>query len=215
MADESKESDDPLLGPLYEDVWQCCEHLDSSDSQFTRRVLIRSSFAFFEGVTNSLRMMATSWLTSGRSQLDVQSAQTLTLLQEDVPRPDRTGKISYETNRTPFLNYFAFVLRTSAEHFAIDAAGFFADNGWNNLQIALRARHRLTHPKRAQDANVTDDEITATRDAHRWVFNCYIKIAQGMAKRQVELAQQWVELEAKASELEARSRAVPLSSKQT
>jgi hypothetical protein len=175
------EVNDPLLRPLFNDLLDCEDMFAKSDSQFVRRSFVRSSFAFIEGQLNWLRVQLIQWLTARPPQGIVSFAATLTLLQEEVPRPDRRGKLSNDSNRLPFLNHCAFVLRTAAEHAGADADSFFSDNGWNELQKSLDVRHRITHPKRPEELDVTDAEIDSMRESHRWFLKCIVEVINAFA----------------------------------
>ena len=171
---------DPLLAPLFNDMVDCEDLFDRSDTQFVRRTFVRCSFAFIEGHINWLRTHLIQWLSGNSTQpLDL-LAVTLTLLRDDNPRPDKQGKLSNDSNRLPFLNHCAFVLRTAAEHAGADADQFFSDNGWNEIQKSLTVRHRITHPKCPEDLEIADAEINSVRESHRWIYNCTAAIINAL-----------------------------------
>jgi hypothetical protein len=49
------------------------------------------------------------------------------------------------------------------------------------MQKALDVRHRLTHPKRPEELDVTDAEIDSMRESHRWLFNCTVDVLNAFA----------------------------------
>jgi len=51
---------------------------------------------------------------------------------------------------------------------------FFSDSGWSEFQKAVNVRHRLTHPKKNTDMNISDAELTSLHEAVRWYYNANI-----------------------------------------
>ncbi|MET0168243.1 MAG: hypothetical protein ABW318_25045, partial [Vicinamibacterales bacterium] len=64
---------------------------------------------------------------------------------------------------------------------------FFSDNGWRQLQDALKVRDRLTHPKQGSDLVVSDDALRACHEAYTWFGTLVVKkfkeSAKGMMKK--------------------------------
>jgi hypothetical protein len=171
---------EPLLRPLFDDMVECEELLDRSDTQFARRTFVRAAFAFNEGYLYWLKGNVVQWLLGKGSRTGNIEATKLLLLSDDVYRPNRQGKIQSEPNRIPFLNYCAFVLRTAAECWALNPTQLFSDNGWSEMQVALQVRHRITHPKTPGDLDVTAAELGTVREAHRWLFNCLVHVVNSI-----------------------------------
>lgn len=178
----------PLLGPLFDDVVECEELLERSDTQFARRALVRAAFAFNEGYVYWLKGKVTQWLL-GKSCVtgNIEIAKIL-LLSDDSYRPNRQGRIESEPNRIPFLNFCAFVLRTAAECWDFDPTLLFSDNGWKEMQVALEVRHRITHPKKPEDLDISDAELYSISEAHRWLFNCLAGILNSIPRDSEEAA---------------------------
>jgi hypothetical protein len=166
----------PLLRPLFDDVVECEELLDRSDSQFGRRALVRAAFAFNEGYVYWLKEQVAQWLLGKGWRAKNIEITKLLLLSDEIYRPNRQGKIESEPSRIPFLNFCAFVLRTGAECWDFDPAPFFSDNGWKEMQIALGVRHRITHPKKPEDLEITEEELYSISEGQRWLFNCLVDI---------------------------------------
>jgi len=148
-----------LLTPLHDDVVECEELLDHSDTQFVRRALVRALFAFNEGYLYWLKAHVSKWiLVTGWSKGKIPIIKLL-LLEDNAYRPSRQGKVESEPNRFPFLNYCAFVIRTAAECWNLDPTEPFSDNGWKEMQDDLQVRHRITHPKKPEDLVITEEEL--------------------------------------------------------
>jgi hypothetical protein len=157
--------DDPLFAALIEDYHKCTENLHANDNQFWRRTLFRTAFSFIESLNGLVKEKAVLALCSrGKKQLNITKIE---LLQDFDHRISKTGKLESQQRRQPFLNYTAFILRCLAEESNTEAT-FFSDNGWNEFQKALDVRHRLTHPKKAADMNVSDEELHSLEETFRW-----------------------------------------------
>jgi len=166
----------PLLRPLFDDLVECEELLDRSDTQFARRSFVRSAFAFNEGYVYWLKGVVTKWLLAKGWRTNNIEMTKLLLLSDETYRPNRQGIIESDPNRLPFLNHCAFVIRTAAECRNCNPTSLFSDYGWNELQIALKVRHRITHPKKPEDLEITELELSSTSEGHRWLLNCLVDI---------------------------------------
>ena len=174
---------EPLLRPLFNDLVECEELLKNLDSEFARRTYIRSSFAFIDSTIFWFRGARLTGLLKESLPVTVDKARAIALLSEELGRVEPTGKIGLEPNRIPFKNYAAFVLRQAAEYAGLDPAPLFSDSGWGDFQIALKVRHRITHPKTPEDCSVSDSEMGSVREAHRWLINGITWIVGGMKEK--------------------------------
>jgi hypothetical protein len=169
---------EPLLDPLFQDMVQCSNLLDESDTPFARRAYVRTTFAYFEGFVYWLKGVVTTWVLGMGKRRNEVNLTALYLLSDETLRPNRQGKLESEPNRLPFMNFCAFVLRTAAECFEADPSKFFSDNGWCQMKVALDVRHRITHPKNPEDLSISDEEIDAFTKAHHWLFGCVTGILE-------------------------------------
>lgn len=166
----------PLLRPLFDDVVECEELLDRSDTQFARRALVRAVFAFNEGYLYWLKGVVFQLLLDKSMRSDKTEIAKLLLLWDYTYTPDSVGKIKPVPNRIPFKNHCAFVLRTAAECADFDPSPLFSDNGWEEMQAASHVRDRITHPKKPEDLQITDKELHTISEGSRWLFNSHIDI---------------------------------------
>jgi len=178
--------ENPLIRPLWNDMVECERLFETNDSQFARRTFYRSGFAFIEAQMYWLKDIALNavignYIREGNINVSLASA-----LLDESPTISKTGKLSLEPNRIPFLNYVAFIFRTLAEYIGLDAGAFFSDNSWNELQEAVRVRNRITHPKEPNELNITDEQMDHIRGGLTWVLNCTTDIAN----RQLEIEEQ-------------------------
>jgi hypothetical protein len=167
-----------LIDPLFDDMIQCEAILKQSDSPFARRNLVRATFAYFEGLVYSVKDRMVDSALAGESLRF--TAGVLVNLMDEVPRPNRQGKLELEANRVPFLNSCAFLLRVLAESRGIDSGPFFSDNGWNQMQASLSMRHRITHPKQVEDLEISDSELENIRGAYRWLWDAIDTVIAGV-----------------------------------
>lgn len=174
---------DPLLRPLFEDVCDCEDLLFKLDTQFARRVFVRSGFAFIEGFLYWLKESIQRWLIADASHgLDFEMTR-YHLLLDNTFKPDRKGRLRSEPNRIPFKNYCAFILRTAAECSGYDPERLFSDNGWQDIMKSLRVRHRLTHPKNPEEMIVEENELITLGKAIVWLYNCTGNIVDSAIKK--------------------------------
>jgi hypothetical protein len=176
---------DPFLRPLFNDMVQSEELLDSasvSQLQFARRTYFRTSFAFLDGHLYWLKNHVIQWVMADSRRRGRLEVPKLTLLDDRTYKPDQTGRIVNEPNRIPFLNLSALILRTAAECWNIDAGPFFSDNGWSAMRSSLAVRHRLTHPKKTEDLEISAAEVDTMRGGHTWFYNCLVDILSGARK---------------------------------
>lgn len=185
FARSDTKADIPLLDPLFCDLVECEELLSKFDSQFARRTFVRASFGFHEALIYWLKWtviegLASKALVSGNIEIT-----KLMLLQDSSYRPNKQGKIECDANRIPLLNLCAFALRSAADCVGVDPNRWLSDNGWSEFQIALKVRHRITHPAKVEELDISDDEMGAVRESHRWLLNCLFDIRN--SKRGSEL----------------------------
>jgi len=184
-TDDDEEISEPLLRPLFNDLIDCDDLLDRKDTPFARRTYVRCSLAFIEGHLYWLKETVRCWLIAHASYLRDVDVNRLVVLQDDLPKPGNTGKLTLEPSRLPFLPYCACIMRTAAECVGVDADAFFSDNRWNEVRKAIGIRHRITHPKNASDLEIADNEMETIGEAHRWIYNCMVDITNKINETRV------------------------------
>lgn len=161
----------PVIAMLEEDVFECERLLSVTDSQFNRRCLIRSTFAYFEGTCDLIRKKTEAIMHSqhlkGGKKLNI---SRIILLRSSSFRITEKGDLKEEEQRQPYKNYMAFTLRSFAEESGI-VDNLFIDDGWEKLQKSIKVRHRITHPKTDSELSITDEEIANLRKAKEWFLN--------------------------------------------
>jgi len=113
-ATRSKQKlNDPLLGPLWEDLVECDELLDRADTGFARRTYVRASFAFIEAHAYVLRSTARELLLDEWRTKDQIRLSHLTVLEDHTHRVGPTGDLRPEKAKLSTKAHMAFVIRTN------------------------------------------------------------------------------------------------------
>ena len=150
---------------LHEDVNLSRKAYFDAPSQTAARTLIRSVFALLEGQTYRLKQWA---LARYRQTGQITDAGELTLLEEVAFDLNDKGKITRRNARirTGANVRFAFeaIARAHGYRYEFDAN----ELGWGAFNQALATRHRLTHPKSANDLHVEGDEVIVALAAVEW-----------------------------------------------
>ncbi|MDH5217575.1 MAG: hypothetical protein OEX19_07760 [Gammaproteobacteria bacterium] len=158
---------DSGIDELALDIEKCVLLLDKEDSQFYRRTYVRALFAYLEGFAYMTRQFAIEMDQITYKRFGVMDWDRHFLLHDEIPSIGNNGKITKQSNRVSFIDHFAFSLKAHA-----DVVGYkgdiLADNGWQSLKGALKIRHRLTHPKKSVDVQVTDEDIQLCKSGYNW-----------------------------------------------
>ncbi len=170
MAKKLSKEEEDLINQLAQDVQQAFQNVKNND-QFWCRTLVRAVFSYFEAYSFIIRSATRKLLKPDESNLE--SVAKILLLAETVYQPSGTGKLEEGPEpRIPFINQFAFTLRSYAEAGgmkAADIAKFFGDNAFNQLRRAKEVRDRLTHPKKLSDIRVTPTDVLDVTSGFNWV----------------------------------------------
>lgn len=171
MSLTPKAFDSEQFRKLTSDLEQCETHVHADDCQFWRRTYVRTVFSLFEAMNSIVKEKALQAACSGGKTSF--NATRIQLLGDSSYRIQKNGVLEQQEQRNPFLNYTAFVLRSLCEESHVEAS-FFSDNGWNEFQKAVQVRHKLTHPKKNVDMDISDAELSTVQEAMRWYYNAII-----------------------------------------
>jgi hypothetical protein len=172
---------DTAIDELASDVEKALAMLQQKDTQFNRRLYVRSLFAYLEGFTYWIRQNAIEIDKIVFRKFGAMDWERHLLLHEDLPTIADNGKIERQRQKTSFKNRFAFSVRAYAE-IVHCKDNLFSDNGWRQLQDALKVRNRLTHPKQSSDLDVSDDDVKACQEGYTWFANLVVKKFKESAK---------------------------------
>jgi hypothetical protein len=159
-----------------QDFLAAAAEYQKDDSQYRRRALLRAFFAFAEVCQDSLRRAC---LITFIARFDLGAPFNISLaslLVDEVPQLDATGRIKLVPARPQFLPYFAFILRTAAEQTGEAPDKFFSNNGWAEFKRAVEIRHRITHPAGKRSLDISDDDMRTMVRAKDWLLNDLIPL---------------------------------------
>lgn len=174
-----------MIGVLFEDVSECEDRLADSDTQFWRRVFVRASFSFVEGMTVLLKQQALVGTCNKITATGEIDFARLSVLCGESYFIDDSGELRWRRITIPALNNVAFAFREFAQlhgaSYQLDRSG----GDWQALRSATRVRDRLVHPKALQDLDVTDAELSAVEKAVSWL-NDSVALLLSEAQRKLQ-----------------------------
>ncbi len=171
-----------LIEVLDMDLQVAEDRLRADDTQTNRRQLVRTLLTLVEVLFNRFRtitaeMMAAKGSISGRIDF-----HELYPLMDESAEVQSNGRTRLVPQRIPLLNHIAFAIRVHAKHKRLDPRHFLGQNGWSQLQKAVRVRHRLTHPKAVHELEVTDQDLEVVRDGVEWFRHSLQELYQVILK---------------------------------
>jgi hypothetical protein len=155
-----------FLGILMHDVLLSIQRRDVDDAQATRRDLIRTMFAAIEGASWEYR----EHVRSVAADLDSLPPLVEMALSEKTYRVAENGEIDEQVR---YVSMPAMIRLTTrlAESICPGFEFDFKNDGWVNFKTSIKIRNRITHPKRTNDLEITDDEIAICQSAFFWIIH--------------------------------------------
>lgn len=151
-----------LCRVLHDDVEHAWQAVDSHDDQYARRSLVRSALTAVDAVVFALKQDCLR-----ECKIGLYTAGELAMIREETYSIDNRGEV-YSQVKYPTLEQnvrFTFrMLNRGVSEFQLDCGG----EGWEGFKKAIKVRHRVTHPKCADDLDVTDDELICVWEAFGW-----------------------------------------------
>ncbi len=150
---------------LGEDVLLCTKMLEQEDSQFWRRTLVRTSFAFIEGVVYRMKQLAFEVFSCEEASLS--RSEVAMLLEESYELNDKGEAIS----RAKYLQIttnMKFAFKALARAYGVNYDLVVDEAERDNFKKALKIRDRLMHPKSTLDLTVADAEVSTVDKAVGW-----------------------------------------------
>ena len=154
-----------FFGILTQDVILSMERQERSDTQATRRDLIRTMFAAIEGYVWKYR----EHVRSVMSDIDTIPVLTELALSETSYSVTENGKVEAQTRFITLTSMIRLVSRLAEEHcpgLQVD----FSKAGWSHLQQAIKIRNRITHPKSKSDLEVTPQDVAIIHVGFFWLL---------------------------------------------
>ena len=162
-----------FFGVLTQDVILSMKRQERSDTQATRRDLIRTMFAAIEGYVWKYREHVQSVIS------DIGTIPTLTelALSETSYVVTENGKVEAQTRFITLTSMIRLVSRLAEEHcpgLQVD----FAPAGWSHLQKSIKIRNRITHPKTTSDLKITPQDIAITNAGFFWLLESITSVME-------------------------------------
>lgn len=167
MTTEPHSYESAFLAELAQDVRVSASALAAQDTQAHRRSYVRTVFASIEGTANHLKIIA---LERGVASPTLFSNAEIAILREEAYALNAKGEAYVQPRFLRTEDNLVFALRMYMRDlpaaFEIDRGG----RGWQSFIQALSIRHRVTHPRRVADLEISDDEMKHVHGAYAW-FN--------------------------------------------
>lgn len=124
------------------------------DNQFIRRAVIRSTFAFIEGVIHSLKQIM---ILLERENSFLKVGERL-LMQS----------ILFENLNLRLKENMLFTIDCFSRWMKIQIPLSDKDETWKDFKSAIKIRNRLMHPKESNDLIISDEELIIVNKSFIW-----------------------------------------------
>lgn len=161
------------LAPLLDDAYESEKLLaENRDSQFIRRLYIRSVFSYIEGsiwVLKQVCLNAKS-VSGEKRKITLSEYSILAELSYDLKS---NGDIKTTIKILSLLDNIKFTFKTINRLFQGNINLGTGTESWNNLITAKNVRNRITHPKSEQAMTVSNEEMAVCEAVCTW-FNILV-----------------------------------------
>jgi hypothetical protein len=154
-----------MLSLLFDDVKQCKVQLETEDSQFGRRVYVRTVFALIEGLTFQMKQIVLKM--HDELNLGYPTAE-LALLKEEAYELNDKGEAYVQSKFLQLPKNVRFAFKVFARTFEVDYQLDVGSDVWASFKDAIEIRNRLTHPKLVNDLHVSDEQMVIVRRVEKW-----------------------------------------------
>lgn len=149
---------------LNEDVENANKLMLENDTQFSRRMYLRSFFALIEGNAFRQRELA---LSVHKHKKNCFNEEEVIALEEKEIRIIDNGNVEVKKKIVQFFPLFKLSNKSYCKAFNKKLPDY-ANNGWNQLQKAVEIRNRITHPKSKEELVISDDDLEIINEAKCW-----------------------------------------------
>ncbi|MBI2725233.1 MAG: hypothetical protein HYX42_03180 [Polaromonas sp.] len=123
-------------------------------NQFAHRTLIRTYFAFVEGIAYQLRQVTRASL-EGTDKL---TQGEMALLREERFQLNARGEPEAKDNYQSMLPNLLFSVRCYVKNHGATYVPDTSKSGWWSMKQAVAIRDRITHPKSAMGLEISDED---------------------------------------------------------
>lgn len=151
---------------LQNDSERCIRNTQKNpQSQFWRRMMVKNSFAWFEGTIYGIKKLAIYQFE--RKEVKFSDAELAMLREEKYELDFNTSKaVAKPNNYAKFNPNLRFAFRCLAK--SCEAAFALDESMMPQLKQFESIRNRLTHPKKVKDLEISNDELQICIRVHHW-----------------------------------------------
>ncbi|MEH6594973.1 MAG: hypothetical protein V7736_05440 [Colwellia polaris] len=150
---------------LSNDIEEIREYGKENNNGFAQRTLLRTHFAFIEGMVFQLRCVA---IATAKEYPDLFSNQEVTLLQEESYQLNAKGKLETKDNFQKLLPMLLFTINCYTRIHGAKITVKTGEHGWEALKEYLKIRNRLMHPKSLEDLELDEASLKKSTEAAKW-----------------------------------------------
>lgn len=158
---------------IFNDVAEARCRVGTDDSQFNRRVLVRTAYSGIEALTNWMKALALKEHEAGFRRF---SAAQVSILRDESFSLDSSGTPRSQPKFFPLDSNFRFAvdlfLHRPWKELPLEVD--WGSTGWQCLKAGLKVRNRLTHPRCSADLSVSDEELRSVNVGYKFVVDLFI-----------------------------------------
>lgn len=158
---------------------------DNRDSQLWRRNHVRMMWAMFEGVIFNIKQFTLVLAVLSDNSLTDEERIFLSDKQYNTTEDGISQEVAVHQ---PTLSNIKETFKLCARLFDLDWKPNFGDSLWAAVKLSLEVRHRVTHPKKVIQLEITDEEIEFHHDAMEWFIEHYNSFQMELLKRYPDTA---------------------------
>lgn len=174
---------------LESDEKKCFKKATETGNQYWYRMFIRSFFAHVEGISNKLKAHALLW--NQKENLDKLTIGELAIIKEENYSLKSNGKLmihpsfnSTDKNLRFAINVFTKVHDVNFEW------NLGEDQRWNDFTDLIKIRNRITHPKKAEELELSQEESDKLFRAHQWFLETITRALNLVNEQHLQSKQQ-------------------------
>jgi len=159
------------------------ESVTNTVDLFWRRAYVRSVFAFIEGVTYRMKLLA--FEDKDKPDVNFLPEELAFLLEEDFDLNEK-GEVISTPAKISLTKNIRFAFKAIARASSINYELKVGDYGWDALRKAAKVRDRLMHPKSIEDLVVSNDDIDLIIKGSTWFVQnfqeCFILVRDALQR---------------------------------
>ena len=154
-----------FLSSITDDLSVAEKQLGQSNNQPLRRQYLRAFVTLVEGVSYINRRLALMAYDLGQAKF---SNSELSVLKEEQYQLKDNGEAIARPRLLPLKANFRFTWTMYARAFKKTKPLPFEGPVWAEFTKVIEMRNRITHPRKASDMELSDEELQTLRKVARW-----------------------------------------------